>query len=161
MKTTKVKKIIGHIHAIKNELRLSDEDYRAVLSGAGIESCSEITDEVQGQIVLSQFRSLQAKLKKQALQEQQEKRYGFKNARAGSGGKNRMSERQEYYLRGLWNLCMKNAYDESSLEAFCKRVTGTASLAWLSKKDASDCITALKRIARQKGFDPDKPISQN
>lgn len=151
-KTTKVKKIIGQIHQLKTKLKLSDQDYRAILQGYGIESCSEIQGESQANQVLNAFKTL-------AISSHQANT-AFKQKRTG-GGRGKITERQEYYLRGLWNLCMKNATCESSLEAFCKRISGVSCLAWLSQKDASDCITALKCIARKKGFNPDKPIRQN
>ncbi|MEL5721263.1 MAG: DUF1018 domain-containing protein, partial [Treponemataceae bacterium] len=83
----------------------------------------------------------------------------FKNTQKG-GGYNRLTARQEYYIRGLWNLCMKNNTSEESLNVFCHRITGVANITWLTKKDARDVITALRAIAEDKGFAPDKkPVS--
>ncbi|MBQ7611612.1 MAG: regulatory protein GemA [Spirochaetaceae bacterium] len=140
---------LDKVHKLKHELKLNDEEYRSVLQSVGFKSCSEIQDEHDANKVLNAFKSL-------AISSHQANT-AFKQKLTG-GGRGKITERQEYYLRGLWNLCMKNATCESSLEAFCKRISGVSCLAWLSQKDASDCITALKCIARQKGFNPDKPI---
>lgn len=66
-----------------------------------------------------------------------------------------LSEKQESYIRGLWKLVSKKK-DERSLNAFCKRICGAEHISWLSRKDASAVIVALRAMASDLGINPNK-----
>ena len=65
-----------------------------------------------------------------------------------------ITEKQEKYIRGLWNVASKQK-DEQSLRAFVRRITGTEDVTWLKKKDASKVILALRKLAEDAGVNPD------
>lgn len=150
MKSPKIKKYIALIHVAKNTLNLSDEEYRSLLAHEGISSCSEITTDEKALAVYALFNKLGFTPSKKHQQ-----RSHFKHHRKGSPS--RLTARQEYYIRGLWNLCMRNSTSEKSLNVFCERTTGVPYVHWLTVSEASTLINALRKIAEKKGFNPDHP----
>ncbi|CEM62202.1 regulatory protein GemA [Treponema pedis] len=139
------KQKIALIHIAKKELGLNDENYRAILLNANINSASEIESEEQFKIIMRAFENLGFK---RTLSN-----YEFKNKRSG-GGANRLTSKQEYYIRGLWDLASRNR-SERSLRAIVYRITGEYDISWLSKKDASKVILALRDICKKAGYNPD------
>lgn len=148
MSNDKIKKFIKLIHIAKNELNLSDEEYRKILAQENIKSCSEIKTEEKAVAVFSRFKGIGFSTNLHP------KNRSFKNTQKG-GGYNRITSRQEYYIRGLWNLCMEKSRSDESLDAFVKRVTGVPFLHWITVSDASKVIVALQKIALANGYNPE------
>jgi hypothetical protein len=67
-----------------------------------------------------------------------------------------ISSRQEYYIRGLWDLASR-AKDEASLRGMIKRIGGVDNIQWLTRENARRVILALRDIARTAGYNPDHP----
>ena len=67
-----------------------------------------------------------------------------------------ISARQEYYIRGLWDLASR-AKDEVSLQAMLQRIAGVKYIQWISKDNATKVILALRDIAKKAGYNPDAP----
>ena len=133
------------IHVAKRQTGLSDEQYRALLSGAaGVESASLIKSWGQYRAVMAAFKKLGFKSSSKDFQKSSEE----------DRQPQWISKRQEYYIRGLWRLASR-AQSEESLRALTKRITGTDDVTWCSKKDASRLILALRDIAKKAGFNPD------
>lgn len=143
MRTPAQKNWIKMIHAAKAKLQLDDEAYRAVLAGsAGVDSSTEIVRWEQYAAVMSAFRAL-----------------GFsgRTAKAVDGSRRSpemITSRQEYYIRGLWDLASRNK-DEQSLRAMCRRITGRDDIRFCRRRDATKLILALRQIAGDAGYDPD------
>ncbi len=137
---------IKHIHAVKNELKLSDEQYRSVLLAAGLGSSREIRARYQYREIMRAFAKLGYRAKerdeRQPPQTPEEKTPW-------------MSARQEYYIRGLWQLCARNTSDKA-LDALVLRVVGVDSVRFLTRSGAQKVITALRDIARKAGYNPDR-----
>lgn len=133
------------IHTAKRQTGLSDEQYRALLSGAaGVESASLIKSWSQYRAVMAAFRKLGFKpLSKDFQKSSEEDRQP-----------QWISKRQEYYIRGLWRLASR-VKSEDALRSLTRRITGTDDVTWCSKKDASKLIIALRDIAQKAGFNPD------
>lgn len=128
------------IHIAKNKLGLDDIAYRAVLEGtAGVSSAKEIKTTGQYLSVMAAFKKLG---------------FSFHPSPEPQRAPGMISEKQEYYIRGLWDLASR-AKDEKSLRAMIKRISGVSDIAFLKKKDASKVILALREIARKAGFNPD------
>ena len=133
------------IHVAKNQTGLSDEQYRALLSGScGVDSAKDIKSWAQYRAVMAAFKKLGFKSPSKAFQK------SSNEARQPQW----ISKRQEYYIRGLWRLASR-AQSEESLRSLTKRITGTYDVTWCSKKDASRLILALRDIAQKAGFNPD------
>jgi hypothetical protein len=136
-------KRLAVIHLAKKRLGLDDEAYRAILSGAGAGSAKGIETETQFNLVMGAFMRL-----------------GFlPSGRAGqktvSGANPGMiSRRQEYYIKGLWELASR-AKDEKSLRRMVKRVGKVDDVSFLTRRDASAVILALRDVCRKAGFNPD------
>lgn len=147
MATLAQRKWTRNIHVAKNRLRLDDEAYRAVLSGsAGVESAAEIRSWEQYDAVMAAFRSLgftPKKAPKKPDVDPQDVRQ-----------KHMITARQEYYIKGLWNLASREK-DGKSLRAFVQRITGAGDVTWLTRTQATDVIVALRKLAAKAGFDPD------
>ena len=133
------------IHLAKKRLGLDEEAYRAILSGAGAGSAKDIETDGQFNSVMAAFLNL-----------------GF--LPSGRGGANRravpgaspgmISRKQEYYIKGLWGLASR-AKDEKSLRAMVKRVGKADDIRFLSRRNASAVILALRDICWKAGFNPD------
>ncbi|MGI5090867.1 phage protein GemA/Gp16 family protein, partial [Treponema sp. OMZ 805] len=67
-----------------------------------------------------------------------------------------ISARQEYYIRGLWDMASR-AKDEASLQAMLQRIAGVKYIQWISKDNATKVILALRDIAKKAGYNPDAP----
>lgn len=133
------------IHVAKRQTGLSDEQYRALLSGAaGVESAKDIKSWVQYRAVMAAFKKLGFKSPSKDFQK------SSKEDRQPAW----ITKRQEYYIRGLWRLASR-VKDENALRSLTKRITGTDDVTWCSKKDASRLILALRDIAQKAGFNPD------
>jgi len=130
------------IHVAKKQLGLDDDAYRAILSGAGLTSSKDINTDAQFNNVMSAFQSL-----------------GFKstNKRMNtvSGAPGMISKKQEYYIKGLWQL-VSRFKDEASLRRIVKRIGKVDDVSFLPKRAASAVILALRDICWKAGFNPDK-----
>jgi len=134
------------IHLAKKQLGLDDAAYRAILSGAGVASAKDITSDVQFNTVMSAFHRL-----------------GFLSTRRGKinkyetrvhGKRPMISRRQEYYIKGLWALASR-AKDEKSLRRMVKRIGKVDDISFLTRRDASALILALRDTCWKAGFNPD------
>lgn len=131
------------IHIAKAKTGLDDEAYRALLWGAaGVNSASQIRTSQQYNAVMAGFANLGFQVQKRKV--------GSQSTRPA----NMITERQEYYIRGLWELASR-AKDERSLRGICKRITGVDDLSFCPKSKASALILALRDIAKKAGYDPD------
>ena len=65
----------------------------------------------------------------------------------------KLTEKQEKYLKGLWKL-VSDKKDEKSLNSFIKKITGADNIAFVPKSDATKIISALRAMAKDKGFNP-------
>lgn len=131
------------IHIAKAKTGLDDEAYRALLWGAaGVDSASQIRTSQQYNAVMAGFANLGFQVQKRKV--------GSQSTRPA----NMITERQEYYIRGLWELASR-AKDERSLRGICKRITGVDDLSFCPKSKASALILALRDIAKKAGYDPD------
>lgn len=139
MATLAQKQWIIRIHTAKNVLKLSDESYRAILAAANVASSTEISTWEQFDTVMACFKKL-----------------GFVSKKVDSEprAKNMITKKQEYYIKGLWELASKNK-TESSLRALIKRIADVDDIRFLSKANASKVILALREIAKAAGFNPD------
>jgi hypothetical protein len=148
------RKWVQILHVAKRECNLDDTAYRAVLSGAaGVESASDITTWKQYENALAAFKNLGFRVKSKTSRAS-----GLKETNADHGKRNPawITERQEYYIRGLWDLASRKK-DTDSLRAMIKRIGGVEDIRFLHKKDAQKIILALRDITNKAGYNPDKP----
>jgi len=134
------------IHVAKKQLGLDEEAYRAILSGAGVESAKEITSDLQFNTVMGAFLHLGF------LPSGRGKINKHKSTVPGSPGM--ISHRQEYYIKGLWALASR-AKDEKSLRRMVKRIGKVDNISFLTRRNASALILALRDICWKAGFNPD------
>jgi phage gp16-like protein len=147
------KKWIQVLHIAKKQCGLDDDAYRALLSGAaGVGSSGDITTWKQYNDCLTAFKKLGFK-----TQSRTSAASNLKETEPQQGRPERMiSSRQEYYIRGLWDLASR-AKDEASLHGMIKRIGGVDNIQWLTKENARKVILALRDIARKAGYNPDHP----
>jgi hypothetical protein len=147
------KKWIQILHVAKRECQLDDEAYRAVLSGAcGMESASDIKTWKEYNAVLTAFKNLGFH-----VQSKTSKKSGLKNPdteiKRNPGW---ITARQEYYIRGLWDLASRKK-DEPSVRAIIKRIAKVDDIRFMRRGDATKVILALRDITEKAGFNPDEP----
>ena len=147
------RKWIQILHVAKRECSLDDASYRALLFGAaGVQSARDIKTWQQYNAVLKAFANVGFKVKAGKAAQS-----GLKKT-APQTGRNSdwISARQEYYIRGLWDLASR-AKDTASLQAMLERIAGVTQIEWISKAHATKVILALRDIAKKAGFNPDRP----
>lgn len=150
---TAQRKWIQILHVAKKELSLDDVAYRAVLYGAaGVDSARDIKTWQQYNDVLKAFANLGFKVKAGKSAQTGLKKTAPQTGRSGDW----ISARQEYYIRGLWDLASR-AKDEASLQAMLQRIAGVKYIQWISKDNATKVILALRDIAKKAGYNPDAP----
>lgn len=150
---TAQRKWIQILHVAKKELSLDDAAYRAVLYGAaGVQSARDIKTWQQYNDVLKAFAKLGFKVKAGKSAQTGLKKTAPQTGRSGDW----ISARQEYYIRGLWDLASR-AKDEASLQAMLQRIAGVKYIQWISKDNATKVILALRDIAKKAGYNPDAP----
>lgn len=134
-------KWIRNIHVAKTKLNLSDEVYREILlSCAKVTSSSDIKTWNEYNAIMQAFEKLGFKLPKISVSHT-------------NRNPNWMTEKQEKYIRGLWKLVSEKK-DEKSLNSFIKKITGADNIAFVPKSDATKIISALRAMAKEKGFNP-------
>lgn len=149
------RKWIQILHVAKRECSLDDQSYRSLLYGAaGVRSSSEIKTWEQYNSVLKAFARLGFKVKSGKSAKTGLKKTEPQKGRAAT----RVSARQEYYIRGLWDLASRQK-DEASLRAMIKRIAGVEYFEWVSKENVTKVILALKDIAEKEGYNPARPPS--
>jgi hypothetical protein len=147
------RKWIQVLHIAQKQCGLDDEAYRAILWGsAGVESSGGITTWKQYNDCLTAFKKLGFK-----VQSRTSGKSRLKETKPQQGRSEHMiSSRQEYYIRGLWDLASRKK-DEKSIRAVIKRITKVDDIRFIKKNDATKVILALRDIAKKAGFDPDSP----
>ncbi|MDR0497952.1 MAG: regulatory protein GemA [Treponema sp.] len=134
------------IHIAKKKLGLDEEAYRAILSGAGVFSAKEINTDEQFHTVMAAF------LRLGFLPSGRKQGVKYRSTVTGTGGM--ISRRQEYYIRGLWDLASR-AKDETSLHKIIKRIGKVDNIAFLPRHSAQAVILALRDICWKAGYNPD------
>jgi hypothetical protein len=136
---------IAIIHVAKKQLGLDEEAYRAILSGAGLASAGDLATDAQFNTVMAAFAALGFKSRGAAVK--------YQNTAPGTNPAF-ISNRQEYYIRGLWALASR-VKDEKSLRRLVKRIGKTSDIRFLSRRAAQAVILALRDICWKAGFNPD------
>lgn len=134
-------KLIAKIKIRQAELGMGDEQYRALLIGvAGVGSCGEIQDlDTLGRVLDAMGpRTPQA------------------SARKHTSGAGSITVRQVWKLRKQWNqlfwLRAVDSGDDSLLNSWIERQYRVGRLEWLTQRQASQAIDALKAwIGRLQG----------
>jgi phage gp16-like protein len=130
---------IKKIHALKGALQMDDETYRETLKGYGVKSSTKLSIAKADEL----------------LQDLEAKAIGMGNwvsrkpAQAAKTKQALADDPQSKKIRQLW-LDLHDAGKvknpaESALVAYVKRMTSVAALQWLSVKQASTVIEALKK----------------
>ena len=119
------------IHVRRRQLRMSDDDYRAMnLRVVGVESAGEMDARQRG-AVLDELRRL-----------------GARSPRTTERHGQRSGEPQERLAAALWRelaeLGVLKDPSEKGLRHFARRITGQDSLRWLSAADLNAVIEGLK-----------------
>jgi hypothetical protein len=145
------KKWLQVLHIAKRECGLDDEAYRAVLAGAcGVNSASGIKTWEEYNAALSAFKILGFR-----IQTKTSRVSGLKNTDTEiKRNPAWISAKQEYYIRGLWDLASRKK-DVASLQAMVKRIGRVDDIRFLSKADATGVILALRDITGKAGYHPD------
>ncbi|MDR2897507.1 MAG: regulatory protein GemA [Spirochaetaceae bacterium] len=137
------------IHTAKNKTGIDDEAYRAILSGQGLSSSTEIKSVEQFNEIMQGFRNMGF-----VYDPKKSKSYGGKHKLTTPEAPGMITQRQEYYIRGLWTLASR-VKDKKSLRAMIKRIGGCDDISWLKRRSASSVILALRDICVKAGLNPD------
>jgi phage gp16-like protein len=144
--TVAQKKWIKMIHIAKYNLKLTQEQYEAILFGA-IGSCTskDVKTWEQYETIMNIFKKLGFVFKKTE---------SLSPVDTEKRNPDHLSSRQEYYIKGLWKLASRKK-DEGSLRAMIRRIGKVDDISFLSKKDATKVIQALRDITAKAGYAPD------
>jgi hypothetical protein len=150
--TAAQKKWIQVLHVAKRECKLDDTAYRALLFGAaGVESAGDIKTWKQYDAALTAFWNLGFRVKSKTSRASGLKETDTETKRNPEW----ITSRQEYYIRGLWDLASRKK-DEASLRVMIKRIGGVEDIRFLKRVDAQKVILALRDITKKAGYNPDR-----
>ncbi len=147
MNITKVQ--IKKIHALVTSLKLSDDNYRALLFRFGAESSKELSKDEAIKFIdeLSKFE------KEQKLNNKNIKPTGvhLKGRLVYFNRRNKATDKQIDYIAGLW-LKLSNRKDYQSLMWFIKRITKKLyiHIESITLQEASIVIVALEKWNKTK-----------
>lgn len=141
-KKSKKDNLIRLIHVGKTKVRLSDSEYRHLLYSTTGKSSSLAMNLSELEAVLKAIKGLGFKVKTMPVKPEDVGRASFE---------------QINYIKGLWELSAR-VKTEAALNAFVKKITGVPFLGWLDKKDAQKVILAVREIATNAGYNPDRKI---
>lgn len=131
---------IRMIHVAKRELRMDDDDYRAVLGRATQGATTSLRAMTDGQLqaVIGEMKKL-----------------GFAPTSAGRKVKGAFAPKLLALWLSGWNLGIVHSREERALIHFVERQTGIAHVQWLrDPRDAAKAIDGLKLwIAREAGVE--------
>lgn len=131
------KRKIGLLHVAKQQLGLSEADYRQVLrDAAGVSSAGDL-DEDGFRHVLDRFQSLGFQTSRQR------RSYGH---RAGMA-----TPAQLEYIRGLWR--QYTGGHDAGLEHWIESDFGVSALRFLDQQTAGKALTALKAMSTRRAAD--------
>lgn len=132
------------IHTAKTKTGQTEDEYRALLCGAaGVQSAKDIRTWQQYRAVMAAYRTLGFSVhKKISVAPQKERNPDW------------ITAKQEYYIRGLWQLASR-VKDEVSLHRMLKRIAGIDDLRFTPKNQATKLILALRDITTKAGYNPD------
>lgn len=141
-KKSKKDNLIRLIHVGKTKVGLSDSEYRHLLYSTTGKSSSLAMNLSELEAVLKAIKGLGFKVKTMPVKPEDVGRASFE---------------QINYIKGLWELSAR-VKTEAALNAFVKKITGVPFLGWLDKKDAQKVILAVREIATNAGYNPDRKI---
>jgi hypothetical protein len=137
------------IHVAKNKTGIDDEGYRGILSGIGVSSSKELSSLEQFDYVMAAFKNLGF-----TYSPRLSKSPGRKRAATVPDVEGFITQKQEYYIKGLWQLCSR-IKDDKSLKAMIKRIGRVDDIRMLRREKASAVILAMRDICWKAGLDPD------
>jgi hypothetical protein len=137
------------IHVAKTKTGIDDTAYRGILSGVGCDSSKDIRDVEQFKEIMLAFSRLGFRYDPRTSAAS-----GNKRKPSVGGAPGFITKRQEYYIRGLWQLASR-AKDEKSLTAMIMRIGKVDAIEFLPRKSASSVILALRKICWDAGLNPD------
>ena len=141
-KKSKKDNLIRLIHVGKTKMGLSDLDYRHLLYSTTGKSSSLAMNLSELEVVLKAIKGLGFEVKTMSVKPEDVGRASFE---------------QINYIKGLWELSAR-VKTEAALNAFVKKITGVPFLGWLDKRDAQKVILAVREIAANAGYNPDRKI---
>lgn len=141
-KKSKKENLIRLIHVGKTKMGLSDLDYRHLLYSTTGKSSSLAMNIAELEAVLKAIKGLGFEVKTMPVKPEDVGRASFE---------------QINYIKGLWELSSR-VKTEAALNAFVKKITGVPFLGWLDKRDAQKVILAVREIAANAGYNPDRKI---
>lgn len=134
-------KQIKLIHCCKSALRLSDEDYRAILAGYGVTSSKE----------LSTWHA--AKLQQDLEQKAAAAGVWKQGGRARRAGKRPTKVDRNLQLQKIEALLTIGAKPWAYADALAKRICKVELLSWVPDSELYKIITALRKQAQREGWD--------
>jgi hypothetical protein len=133
-------KLIRLIHIGRNKLALTDDAYRALLTGVcGKESCSRMT--------IPELEKTLKAVKSAGFRV--EKKLPLKDEEIGLASAGQLS-----YIKGMWELAARIKTEEA-LNTFIRRIAHVDNIRFLDIEGARKVILALRTMMVKAGYDPD------
>lgn len=150
---------LAKIHIAKKELRLHDDDYRAILERETGQSTAKGLSDAQAGRVLEAFRRLGWKptVVGGSKSPPSGQPAGFPPTQASGGYKARPADHETAKKAralwiSLWQLGAIRDKSEAALEAFARRQLKCERLVWANQQQTYKLIEALKAIGRRHGW---------
>lgn len=141
---------LAKIHIAKKELKISEDNYRLTLSGFGVESAKDLSDNQANELVLL-FRKVgwTPKVSPQSSVRSQQSGKYFRIELPVNRGDEYATQKQMNMLCGLWVSYSR----EKTAESFRKFVCSIAKIDmpdWLLKADVQKVMKGIKSLRNKK-----------
>ncbi len=133
---------LAKIHIAKKQLKLTDEEYRAILSAYNVTS-SKYLSFSDAESLINKF--IELGFKPRPPKTTQKNKYEELRDRA----KNYATPGQLRMIEGLWQEVSRSK-NAASLNKFIKRITGKSHITFMEKTDVSKVKLALLKMRRKK-----------
>jgi hypothetical protein len=133
----------ARIHVLKSKLKLDDDSYRALLSGYGVASSTELSNTAAADVI----RAMNALAERNGIDTGRIKRplkYEHLGNRPGMA-----SPKQLRLVDALWSGVSVQKTDEmrvAALNKFITRITGVAKMEWLEPHHIRSLVRAIKAM---------------
>ncbi|MEP0860584.1 MAG: DUF1018 domain-containing protein [Ignavibacterium sp.] len=141
---------IAKIHALKNQLKLSDEEYGAALEGYGVTTSKDLSYEQAADLIKKLVNLLPKNLRESFEQRRKDAKQKYDELGIRWNEKLRQhyaTPKQLRMLEAMWMTSNRVEHKtEEAFKKFVKRISGKEKLEWLMMSDVRKIKKAIESL---------------
>lgn len=141
---------ITKIHALKSQLKLSDEEYGAALEGYGVTTSKDLTYEQAADLIKKMVKLLPKELRENFSQRRKDSKQKYDELGIRWNEKLRQhyaTPKQLRMLEAMWMTSPRVEHKtEEAFKRFVKRISGKERLEWVMMSDVRKIKKAIESL---------------